>query len=194
MQPEPHKPGISDFARTCHAWSRGIHWATVAMMAAVLVTAVLAPIDPHGSGNAAFHWHSSLGLAVYVLAIARLFLWIAHRSALRVAADSKYAMNGGLRVAFYALLVALPLSGWVLAVEEGMSTHRLPFPVLPQWVHSDPASGSGSVPTAPAPRAASGDAPLVTRLSGVHAILGVALAFVIALHIHRVVGSRVRAR
>lgn len=44
-------------------------------MSGLLVTALFWDIDPHGLGNGAFLWHSSLGIIVYLLSMARLLLW-----------------------------------------------------------------------------------------------------------------------
>jgi cytochrome b561 len=99
------------FAIRCYAWSRAIHWVTVALVSGVLVTALFDNIDPHGSGNRAFLWHSSLGLTVYLLSITRLLLWFVYRPTASSVGKPDTGVHRGLRVAFYAVLIALPISG-----------------------------------------------------------------------------------
>jgi len=67
------------FALRCYAWSRANHWVTVALVSGVLIIALFENIDPHGSGNDAFLWHSFLGLTVYLLTISRVLLWFVYR-------------------------------------------------------------------------------------------------------------------
>jgi cytochrome b561 len=64
------------FAARVFNTSRFIHWITVALVIGLLVTALFGGIDPHGNGNSAFLWHSSLGISVYLLSISRVLLWV----------------------------------------------------------------------------------------------------------------------
>src|SRR5450631_2531509 len=114
MNKKSAAPQSTAFAVQCYAWSRAIHWVTVALVGGLLVTALFEDIDPHGSGNKAFLWHSSLGLAVYLLSISRVFLWFVYRPTANRDAKPHAGVHRGLRVAFYALLVTLPVSGWWL--------------------------------------------------------------------------------
>jgi cytochrome b561 len=66
-------------ADRCFKVGRFIHWMTVALLSGLLVTALLWNIDSHGSGNTAFLWHSSLGISVYLLSMARVLLWLVDR-------------------------------------------------------------------------------------------------------------------
>ena len=67
-------PGAS-FAARCFKVSRVIHWITVALVCGLLLTALFGGIDPHGAGNTAFLWHSSMGIVLYLLSISRVLLW-----------------------------------------------------------------------------------------------------------------------
>ena len=89
----------------------------------------------------------------------------------------------GLRVAFYALLIAVPLSGWWLASEEGMPAHLLGMPALPQWYHQGGAPHLGSTHSEASRENAVQKDPVVPDLSRLHASLSAALAVVIALHL-----------
>jgi hypothetical protein len=61
--------------------SRIIHWITVALVCGLLVTALFGGIDPHGAGNTAFLWHSSMGLALLEWAADRPKSLAPHRHA-----------------------------------------------------------------------------------------------------------------
>lgn len=180
---EPEASQRPDIANRCHAWSRGIHWITVVLMVGLLITGLFGNIDPHGSGNRAFLWHSSLGIAVYLLAVSRVLLWIVCRPASSNADKERARSDSTLRIAFYALLVALPVSGWWLASEEGMSTHALGVPMLPQWHHQESASPSMAAHSEVSRDYPSRKGPLISNLARLHASLNAALALVIALHI-----------
>jgi len=181
---EPETSKRPDIANRYHAWSRAIHWITVVLMVGLLVTGLFGNIDPHGSGNRAFLWHSSLGIAVYLLAVSRVLLWIVSRPASSNADKGRPRWDSTLRIAFYALLVAVPLSGWWLASEEGMSTHALGVPMLPQWYHQEKSSS----PSMAAHSEVARDYPFrkgpsISNLARLHVSLNAALALVIFLHI-----------
>jgi cytochrome b561 len=177
------------FAIRCYAWSRAIHWVTVALVSGLLVTALFDNIDPHGSGNKAFLWHSSLGLTVYILSITRVLLWFVYRPTASSAGNPD-AVHRELRLAFYAVLIALPISGWWLASEEGVSSHVFAIPALPQWYQHEGAAHSGSTDSEVAREDAAREAPVVRYLTRLHASLGAALAIVIALHLLSAIRTR----
>jgi cytochrome b561 len=176
------------FALRCYAWSRAIHWMTVALVSGVLITALFENIDPHGSGNSAFLWHSFLGLSVYLLTITRVFLWFVYRPTAGGSAEPD--AYKGLRTTFYALLIALPVSGWWLASEEGMPAHVFGIPALPQWYNQKDAALSASIDSEATREHSAREAPLIRYLARLHASLGAALAIVMALHLISVIRAR----
>ena len=190
MDEKSEAPQNRAFAIRCYAWSRALHWVTVALVGGLLVTALFYNIDPHGSGNRAFLWHSSLGLTVYLLSITRVLLWFVYRPTASSVGKPDAGVHRGLRVAFYALLIALPISGWWLASEEGMPAHLFGIPALPQWYHSEGAAHSNSTDSEVSREDAAQEAPIVRYLARLHTSLGAALAFVIALHLLSVIRSR----
>ena len=168
MNEKSETPQNRAFAIRCYAWSRALHWVTVALVGGLLVTAVFYNIDPHGSGNRAFLWHSSLGLTVYLLSITRVLLWFVYRPMASSFGKPDAGVYRGLRVAFYALLIALPISGWWLASEEGMPAHLFGIPALPQWYHPEGAAHSNSTDSESREDAAQ-EAPVVRYLARLHA-------------------------
>ena len=182
------------FAHHCFKVSRVIHWLTVALVSGLLVTALFWDIDPHGSGNGAFLWHSSLGISVYLLSMARLLLWLVYRPTWPRADEPKVHGGGrGLRYAFYALLLALPFSGWLLASEEGMPAHLFGMPSLSQWYERTVPLPS----TVGSPREshdATKNTAIVINLSRIHAALAAALSAVIIIHLFAVIRDRTQCR
>ena len=182
------------FAARCFKVSRVIHWITVALVCGLLVTALFGGIDPQGAGNTAFLWHSSMGIVLYLLSISRILLWVIYRPkapAVDAALKDEKAQRG-LQIAFYALLIALPISGWFLASEEGASAHLLGIPALPQWYFQEAAQQSTAIRAASPSETTPSDTPVVVNLIRIHAALAAALFLVAALHIFTVI--RVRAR
>jgi cytochrome b561 len=191
------QPGVLQnraFAIRCYAWSRAIHWVTVALVSGLLITAPFDNIDPHGSGNRAFLWHSSLGLTVYLLSITRVLLWFVYRPTKQLAVEHEADREGrGLRYAFYVLLLALPLSGWLLASKEGMPAHLFGMPALSQW-YERAAPHPSPVASEVDHGATEKDTTTVITLNRVHAVLAAALSGVICMHVFSVIRSRSRRR
>jgi cytochrome b561 len=184
------------FAARCLKVSRLIHWLTVTLVCGLLLTALFGGIDPHGAGNNAFLWHSSLGIAVYLLSISRVLLWLIYRPMQHPpeASGKGEEAHRGLHITFYALLLALPISGWFLASEEGMSAHLLGIPALPQWYFHEAARQSTANREAVVHEAAPSGTFVVTYLARTHATLAAALSIVVAIHIFTVIRDRVRRR
>ncbi len=190
MNAKSDSPQTRAFANRCYAWSRAIHWVTIALLGGLLVTALFEHIDPHGSGNRAFLWHSSLGIAVYLLSVSRLFLWLIYRPAASTVREQDVRVHRGLRFAFYALLIALPVSGWWLASEEGMPAHVFGIPALPQWYNRDGAPDAATAHLEASRDNAAREDPAVRYLARLHASLAAALAIVIALHVLSLIRTR----
>jgi len=170
----------SVLAIRCYKVSRTIHWLSVALVITLLITALFGGIDPHGTGNDAFVWHSSLGIALYVLTISRVFLWLIYRPEAG-SIDSSMTDRGiprTLRTAFYGLLIALPISGWILASEEGMHSSLFGIPSLPQWYNERAAQHTA------------GEAPAIVVLNRIHGGLAATLFAVVAGHLLLAMRSR----
>ncbi len=184
------------FAARCFKISRMIHWLTVTLVCGLVLTALFGGIDPHGPGNSAFLWHSSMGIVVYLLSISRVLLWLIYRPTAHTAdasGDDKEAHRGS-HVAFYALLLALPISGWFLASEEGASAHLLGIPALPQWYFHAVTQESTANRETIVHETTPSDTSVVTYLARIHATLAAALSVVVAIHIFMVIRDRVRRR
>lgn len=176
------------------AVSQAFHWITAGLVIALLAIGWVADVEADEPGNAAFVWHSSLGVLVFFLALARV-VWRLFSPAPALPA----AMRGSERVfartvhvTLYALIFALPLSGWLVASAEGGSVSFFGIASLPQW---EPAGGIAP----PAVRPQAGNAKrsreqATERASGaaeqrgefwedVHEALAYALAALAMLHV-----------
>lgn len=114
--------------------SRTLHWLLAALLLAVLVLGLVVEDMAKGPLRAAtMNWHQSLGFLVLVLVAVRL-LW-------RLVNPLPQPLGAGLagRLAvlmhwvLYALMIAQPLSGWLLIQAEGHELAlfgRMPLPAL----------------------------------------------------------------
>jgi len=102
------------------AVSQNIHWLTAALVIVLLVMGKAGDIEAEQS-NELYFWHSSLGIAVLLLVVVRLFWHLISRPPALPSSMSTFARMAArtLHVCFYLLLIALPLSGWLMASAEG---------------------------------------------------------------------------
>jgi cytochrome b561 len=123
------------------AISQGIHWLTALLVVLLLLSGKVGEIEAKDS-NALYYWHSSLGLTVLLLAVARLAWRLVSPPPAFPPAMSSLARRiaRAFHILFYALLVALPLSGWFAASSEGGVATFFGIATLPGTVTSQPAS------------------------------------------------------
>jgi cytochrome b561 len=141
-------------------------------------------IEAEEGGNALYYWHSSLGVLVFLLVLARI-AWFFVSPPPRLPPSTSRLMRSmarSLHASFYALLLALPLSGWLASSAEGASVSFFGLGTLPRWEIQ--AGG-------PAARAAPEDEDKGTAARGesgeeffeeAHEFLGDALLILVALH------------
>lgn len=114
--------------------SRALHWLSVALLLAVLVLGLV--VEEMAKGpvrSVTMNWHQSLGFLVLVLVAVRL-LW---RLVNPVPRPEGTALTRRLAVlmhwALYALMIAQPLSGWLMIQAHGHELAlfgRIPLPML----------------------------------------------------------------
>lgn len=93
-----------------------LHWAMLALLVGVYVTAEL---QEHGEESVLATWHFALGLTVFAL------VWL--RLAARLVWPAPAAIEGGWRNVLsklthgvlYLLMIGMPLVGWLLVSAEG---------------------------------------------------------------------------
>jgi len=103
--------------------SIGIHWLMLLLFVAVYACIELHELFPKGSDlRAALKtWHSMLGLSILVLASIRLVVHITG-TVPRIEPDPpKWQKQSAklIHVALYALMIGMPLAGWLLLSAEG---------------------------------------------------------------------------
>lgn len=112
-----------------------------------------------------YSWHKWIGVTVFMLALVRA-LWRATHAPPPLPATTAPWQVRAARVShflFYLLLLALPLSGWLMSSAKGFQTVYLGLVPLPDLLAKDKALGE--------------------TLEEVHEVLGVALAWLVVLHV-----------
>ena len=115
--------------------SQFLHWTTVVLVFVQLAMGKAGVFDVEHPASAAFMWHGSLGVLILVLVVVRI-LWLVFS---RPPALPAHMSRGGrvsaktVHVLLYALLIALPLSGWWAASSERVSVNFFDIATLPRW-------------------------------------------------------------
>lgn len=115
--------------------SQSLHWLTVLLVIVLLISGKVGEIEVEGGGNALYYWHSSLGVLVLAVVVARIVWRFVTPPPKLPKTTSTFARSfaQSLHIAFYALLVALPLSGWLVASAEGAPVRFFGVMTLPRW-------------------------------------------------------------
>ena len=142
-----------------------IHWVTLALLIAVYACIELREIYPRGSEirEALKSWHYMLGLTVFFLVWVRITGRLLVKAPPIIPAAPKWQLMtaNAVELALYALMIALPLLGWIMLSAEG---EAIPFfgLQLPALVGANEA--------------------LADRIKEVHETLATVGYFVIGLH------------
>jgi len=120
----------------------GLHWIVVALIAAAWalgLTMVDLPLSPQKLR--VYSWHKWTGVTIFLLALARLAWRAAHRPpALPVSMPAWQSRAAAASHALlYALLLAIPLSGWLFSSASGVPVVYLGLVQLPDLVGRDKA-------------------------------------------------------
>jgi len=104
-----------------HSLSIGAHWLTLALLIAVYALIELRTFFPKGSDprEAMKTWHFMLGLTVFGLVFVRLALRFFFRTSLLESAPWQRFLAMAMHVALYALLIVMPLLGWLALSAKG---------------------------------------------------------------------------
>lgn len=162
-----HAPaGPASLAQGYDPVARAFHWLVVALVAAQLVVALVLPaVLPASTENALIAWHVSLGPTILLVMLLRLAWRLTHTPP-----PAPVDLSPGLRLlarathwAFYAVLIVLPVLGWIATNAYGGTPRLLGFIPLPRLV---------------AP-----DKPFAESVGAVHATVAAALMALIVLHV-----------
>ena len=102
------------------AVSKTLHWLIALLAFTQLAMGKLFELDPDEPDNL-FNWHSAFGLLVFGLMVVRLGWRLTHTvpALPRNTPGWQQIAAKATHIAFYALLIALPVTGWLLASVEG---------------------------------------------------------------------------
>jgi len=100
-----------------------LHWLMLLLSVAVYASMGLKGLFPTGSASreAMATWHSMLGLAVFVLVWLRLAVRLCGPTpAIAPASPAwQHAVAAGMHVALYALMIGVPVLGWLTLSAKG---------------------------------------------------------------------------
>lgn len=105
-----------------HPVAMALHWLiAISIIAMIILGLVMEDVTPISLRFELFQIHKSLGLTILVLSIARLAWRLSHRAPAlpaHMARFEKFAAHA-THWAFYALMIAMPLSGWLMVSASG---------------------------------------------------------------------------
>ena len=103
--------------------SISLHWLMVLLLIAVYATIELREIFPKGSDprKAMKIWHFMLGLSVLAFALTRLLVRVKTMRPAIVPAPAQWQeiLAKIMHVALYALMICMPIAGWMILSGEG---------------------------------------------------------------------------
>ncbi|WP_051379048.1 cytochrome b [Derxia gummosa] len=118
---------------------RALHWATLAcVLAALGIALARESFESHALRMTLLQWHRLAGLLAFALTLARIVsrFGLATAEPLRDAPAAQRLLAAGAHLGLYALLVLVPLLGWLASNAHGNAT--LPFGIhLPVLVEAD---------------------------------------------------------
>jgi cytochrome b561 len=151
---------------TRYAWpSIGAHWLIALLIFGGFALGLYMHDLPLSPQKLRFYsYHKWLGVTVFVLVLARLFLrWRYPPPPLLPAPHWQQRAAQGVHHAFYLLMFAIPLSGWLMSSAKGFSTVWFGVLPLPDLLEKDEALGD--------------------LLRDLHAALNWLLAMLVCLHV-----------
>lgn len=100
--------------------SKTLHWAIAALAFSQLAIGKFFEVDAEDAPGL-FTWHTSLGLMVLVLMLARVAWRLTHAVPPMPASTPRWQGRVAIVIhrTFYVLLLALPLTGWLVTSVEG---------------------------------------------------------------------------
>lgn len=114
----------------------GLHWITLVVIASAFATSELQEAFEHTATEATLQrWHASLGLTVLALCALRLVARAFTRAPAVEPPPPRWQSTAAaiVHAALYALMVALPLTGWLMSNADGAAVAWFGTP-LPRLV------------------------------------------------------------
>jgi cytochrome b561 len=144
--------------------ARFLHWVTAALLLGLFGLGVsMTRWIPDEQKIRVYSWHEWVGVTVFALTAIRLWWTLTHPAPpLALSAGERIARRV-VHSAIYAVLLTQPIVGWIMSCAFGFPVVYLGLIPLPLIVDADPE--------------------LAARMQGVHDLLAIALAGLIALHL-----------
>lgn len=117
-----------------------LHWTIAALIIAQVPIGWQMGIDKSAKSFALFQLHKSVGITILLLTLARIAWRIIHRPPPMTVHGWQGALARFIHTLFYILLLALPLTGWLLVSTSKVSVPTLLFGVVP-WPNLPIAEG-----------------------------------------------------
>lgn len=124
--------------------SRMLHWTTAILFLALIPMGIFASIIPEGTEyrNGYYVVHKTLGVVVFALLLIRL-IW--NRSSKRPGLDSSLKSHERklahvAHVALYGMMIAIPVSGFVMTSFHDYPTFFFIWELAPLWAPNDTAT------------------------------------------------------
>lgn len=166
-----------------------LHWITVALIIVLLLTGKVGDVDADEPGSALFMWHGSLGILVLLFAAARITWLFVNPPPPLPQGMTRIGrlLAHGVHLMLYALLFALPLSGWLASSAEGAPINFFGITTLPMWQIRIPGQGQVAIPTASAAAGETAQADDAAEsneelFEDVHEVLGNVLLILASIH------------
>lgn len=158
--------GPSTLAQPYDPVAKAFHWLVVLLLVAQYTTKLILPyVLPKTAEDAINAWHLSIGSTILLVTLLRLAWRLTHPPP-----PPPADLPPGLRLlsrathwAFYAVLIVLPLLGWITANAYGVTVYLAGLIPLPALVAPDKA--------------------FAERIGGAHGVLALLLLALIALHV-----------
>lgn len=153
-----------------------LHWLTAACVLALFVAGKLMTGADEVLGFEytirLYQWHKSFGVLVFVLTVIRIGWRLAHKPPDMPAYVNPWQARAAriTHIAFYALLLVIPLSGWAVV---SASTFQVPTVLF----------GQVTLPHIPFLQGTGDPEALAALTEEIHEWLGGALAVLVALHV-----------
>lgn len=151
----------------------GLHWVIALLIVFEIGLGLRMDGPPGATTFAVYQLHKSIGISILILTLARIAWRVGHRPPPSVGGHVwERRLAGWVHVGFYLLLLAIPLSGWLIvsASRTGIGTvlfGLIPFPHLPGVPGLEPAT----------------KAVVEQAAENAHRLLGWALYGLLALHV-----------
>lgn len=121
--------------------SRLLHWTTAGLFLSLIPIGIFASMIPEGTEyrNAYYVVHKTIGVTAFLLLLIRL-AW--NRLSRRPALDASLTprerkLAGGVHKMLYFMMIALPVTGFVMTSLHGYPTYFFIWELVPLWPKSD---------------------------------------------------------